>query len=372
MKRGNPTRVGPTRGVGPGAGLVVGLWVAVASAGTIETIAGTGQPQNNGDEGPALHINVGDPFGVELGPDGGLYICEVRNHRILRLDLRDGTLRTVVGSGQKGYAGDGGPPRAAQLNEPYEVRFDAAGNMYWVEMQNHVVRKLDARTQTVHTVAGSGQRGFGGDGGPATAALLNIPHSIALDAAGNLYIADIGNHRIRKVDAASGTITTIAGNGQRQPPVEGQPAADRPLLGPRALIVEGPTLWIALREGHAVWRMDLTRGTLHHVAGTGQRGFAGDGGPAKTAQLDGPKGIALGPDRCLYVADTENHAIRKIDPARGMITTVAGRGPQHRGYGGDGGPATEAWMDRPHGVCVGPDGTIYVGDSLNHRVRRIR
>jgi sugar lactone lactonase YvrE len=341
-------------------------------AQTIQTIAGTGQPSNNGDEGPALELNVGDPFGVELGPDGGLYICEVRNHRILRLDLKQGTLRTVVGSGQKGYAGDGGPPRKAQLNEPYEVRFDTAGNLYWVEMQNHVVRKLDARTQTVHTVAGTGQRGFSGDGGPAKAAQLSIPHSIALDTAGNLYIADIGNHRIRKVDAATGIITTIAGNGQRQLPVEGQPAADRPLLGPRALVVDGNVLWIALREGHAVWKMDLASGILRHVAGTGERGFSGDGGPATSAQLDGPKGIALGPDRCLYVADTENHAIRKIDLTRGTIHTVAGRGREHRGYGGDGGPAHQALLDRPHGVCVGPDGTIYVGDSLNHRVRRIR
>lgn len=362
----------PTTAVLLAVGGSAGGPVTLLSAATIETIAGTGQPQNNGDEGPARAVNIGDPFGVELGPDGGLYICEVRNHRILRLDLEKDLVRTVVGSGQKGYAGDGGPPRAAELNEPYEVRFDAAGNMYWVEMQNHVVRKLDARTQTVHTVAGTGQRGFSGDGGPATAALLNIPHSIALDTAGNLYIADIGNHRVRKVEASTGRITTIAGNGQRQLPIEGQPAADHPLLGPRALVVDGTVLWIALREGHAVWRMDLTSGILTHVAGTGQRGFSGDGGPAKTAQFDGPKGIALGPDRCLYVADTENHAIRKIDLTAGTIRTVAGRGPQHRGYGGDGGPATDALMDRPHGVCVGPDGTIYVGDSLNHRVRRIR
>jgi sugar lactone lactonase YvrE len=118
--------------------------------------------------------------------------------------------------------------------------------------------------------------------------------------------------------------------------------------------------------------MDLASGILRHVAGTGERGFSGDGGPATSAQLDGPKGIALGPDRCLYVADTENHAIRKIDLTRGTIHTVAGRGREHRGYGGDGGPAHQALLDRPHGVCVGPDGTIYVGDSLNHRVRRIR
>src|SRR5207253_2778917 len=156
-----------------------------------------------------------------------------------------------------------------------------------------------------------------------------------------------------------------------QQPVDGQPAADKPMIGPRALFVDGDTLWIALREGHAVWRMDLARGVLNHVAGTGQRGFTGDGGPASSATLDGPKGIAVGPDKCVYVADTENNAIRKIDLASGTISTIAGSGPQHKGDSGDGGPATSARMDRPHGVCIGPDGAIYIGDTLTHRVRRV-
>ena len=188
----------------------------------------------------------------------------------------------------------------------------------------------------------------------------------------NLYIADIANHRIRKVDAKTGTITTIAGNGERQQPTDGQTAAGKPMLGPRALFVDGGTLWIALREGHAVWRMDLRSGILKHIAGTGSRGFTGDGGPAKQATLDGPKGIAIGPDKFVYVADTENHAVRKIDLASGNISTIAGSGPQHKGGSGDGGLATAATMDRPHGICVGPDGAVYIGDTLNHRVRRIK
>jgi sugar lactone lactonase YvrE len=200
---------------------------------------------------------------------------------------------------------------------------------------------------------------------------MSSPHSIALDGADNLYIADIGNHRIRKVDAKTGVITTIAGNGERKQPAEG-PAADRPMLGPRALFIDGDTMWIALREGHAVWRMDLKSGMLRHVAGTGQKGFEGDGGPAKTATFNGPKGIAIGPDHCVYVADTENHAIRKIDLAPGTITTIAGRGPDHKGAEGDGGPATRATMDRPHGICVGPGGAVYIGDTLTHRVRRVK
>jgi streptogramin lyase len=342
------------------------------AAQTIETIAGTGAPDNNGDRGAATRINVGDPFGVEIGPDGALYICEVRNHRVRRLDLKSGELTTVAGSGTKGYSGDGGPANKAQLNEPYEVRFDRSGNMLFVEMQNQLVRKVNVKTGVISTVAGTGQKGFGGDGGPATAAHFSSPHSIALDAADNLYIADIGNHRIRRVDAKTGIITTIAGNGERQPPVDGQTATGKPMIGPRALFIDGDTLWIALREGHAVWRMDLRTALLKHVAGTGKMGFTGDGSPASAATFNGPKGIAIGPDKCVYVADTENHAIRKIDLAAGIVSTIAGSGPQHKGSAGDGGAATSATMDRPHGICVGPDGTVYVGDTLNHRVRRIK
>lgn len=354
--------------------LMVGLSSSLngsLSAQTMATIAGTGKPEDSGDSGTALTKNIGDPFGVEIGPDGALYICEVRNHRVWRLDLKSHELKVVAGNGTKGYSGDGGPATKAQLNEPYEVRFDKAGNMLFVEMQNQLVRKVDAKTGVISTVAGTGAKGFSGDGGKATAATMSSPHSITLDAADNLFIADIANHRIRKVDAKSNIITTIAGNGERKQPSTG-PAAGKPMLGPRALFIDGETLWIALREGHAVWRMDLKSGMLTHVSGTGQKGFEGDGGPAKTATFNGPKGIAIGPDKCVYVADTENHAIRKIDLASGQISTVAGRGPDHKGATGDGGPATAATMDRPHGICLGPDGALYIGDTLTHRVRRVK
>jgi DNA-binding beta-propeller fold protein YncE len=338
----------------------------------IETVAGTGQAENNGDVGSALKLNVGDPFGVEFGPDGALYICEVRNHRLRRLDLATGQISTVAGTGRQGYSGDGGPATAADLNEPYEIRFDKAGNLYVVEMRNHIVRRIDASTGKISTVAGTGMQGFGGDGGLAVKATLSQPHSIALDGYGNLYIADIGNHRIRRVDLQTGVIDTIAGNGQRALPREKQTALGNPLLGPRALFIDGDTMWIALREGHSVWRMNNNDGALHHVAGRGQRGFSGDGGSASQATFDGPKGIAIGPDKNLYVVDTENHAIRKIDTASGTITTIAGRGPTHPGGDGDSGPATKARMNRPHGICVAADGGIYIGDTLNHRVRRIK
>jgi DNA-binding beta-propeller fold protein YncE len=340
------------------------------AATTIDTVAGTGAPASNGDAGPALATNIGEPFGVAIGPDGALYVTEIHDHRVLRVDLKTGDLAAVAGCGQKGYSGDGGPATAAELNEPYEVRFDPAGNMLFVEMQNHVVRRVDARTGVISTVAGTGQAGFTGDGGPATAAQFRQPHSIAIADDGAIYVADIGNHRIRRIDPKSGIVESIAGSAERRAPIEGQRALGHPLLGPRALFIADGELWIALREGHSVWRMRLADGVLHHVAGDGHAGYAGDGGPAAAARFNGPKGIAIDGAGNVLVADTENHAIRRIDAKTGVISTLAGNGAA--GGGGDGGPAAAAQLNRPHGVCVDADGAAYIGDTLNHRVRRVK
>lgn len=336
---------------------------------TIRTVAGAGQPENNGNSGAALQLNIGDPFGVEIGPDGALYATEVRNHRVWRIDRKSGQAKVVAGSGEKGYAGDGGPAVDARLNEPYEVRFDAEGNMYFVEMQNHLVRRVDAKTGMISTVAGTGEPGFAGDGGPAMRAQFRQPHSIALDGRGGLYVADIGNHRIRRIDLEKATIETIAGSSERRLPEEGQTARGHPILGPRALFIRESVMWIALREGHSVWRMNLSEGKLFRVAGSGARGYDGDGGPALNATFDGPKGIALDAAGNIYIADTENHTIREVDGQTGVITTLAGSGRQ--GVAGDGAPATQAQLSRPHGICVDADGVVYVGDTLNHRIRSV-
>jgi streptogramin lyase len=335
----------------------------------ITTIAGTGQPEDGGDGGLATKTNIGEPFGVEIGPNGALYITEVRNHRVRRLDLKSGELTTVAGCGKKGYSGDGGPATEAQLNEPYEVSFDKAGNMYLVEMQNHLVRVVDAKSKVIRTIAGTGKAGFAGDGGPAVKAEFRQPHSIALDDAGNVYIADIGNHRIRRIDAKTGIIDSIAGNGEKQLPQDGEGAKGKPVLGPRSLCISGERLWVCLREGNSVWRLDLKQDRWQHVAGTGKQGYTGDQGDAQTATFAGPKGIALGPDGAIFVADTENNVIRKIRSS--TITTIAGSGPKSAGLPGDGGEATKAVLARPHGVCVGPDGAVYIGDTNHHRVRRV-
>ena len=338
-------------------------------AAEVKTIAGTGKAAYAGDGGPAVKAGVGGPFGLVVGPDGALYVCETTNHVIRRIDLKTGRISTVAGSGKKGYAGDGGPATKALLNEPYEVRFDSAGNMYFVEMRNHIVRRVDAKTGRISTVAGTGQPGFSGDGGPAVKARLKVPHSIALDNAGQLYICDIGNHRVRRVDLKTGVISTFAGTGQRKPTPDGAPLTGTPLNGPRALDFDGKaSLYLALREGNAVYRIDLKKYTLHHVAGTGKKGYAGDGGDAKQALLSGPKGIAIGPHGDVFLADTESHTIRVIRRG-GTIETLVGDG--RRGDGPDGDPR-KCRLDRPHGVFVDRQGTVYIGDSSNNRVRRLR
>ena len=326
----------------------------------IDTVAGNGNP-----------AIVGQPFGVQFGPDDRLYICEVGNHRILRLDMASGKLTTTAGTGEAGYSGDGGPAMNARLNEPYEVRFDQRGNMYFVEMRNHLVRRVAAEDGTISTVAGTGEHGFNAEKGVATSVLLSHPHSIALDDQGNLYIADIGNHRIRRVDLQRGMLETIAGTGEKEMPRHLQTARGNPIVGPRALYVDGRTMWIALREGHSVWKLDLDTGLLSHVAGTGEKGYSGDGGAALEATFNGPKGIAVGPDGNVVVVDTENQVIRRIDIRSGIISTIAGAGPNARGYGGDNGSAVAAKLDRPHGICAGKDEAVYIGDTNNHRVRRV-
>ncbi|MCE9608404.1 MAG: hypothetical protein K8U03_26270 [Planctomycetia bacterium] len=349
-----------------------GIAIHLTEAALIDTVVGSGRGTNNGPTGKALETNVNQPFGVAFGPDGALYICERGMHRIRRWDAKTGEVSTYAGSGKLGFAGDGGPAIEALIAEPHELRFDRAGNLYWTDMANHVIRRVDAKTKTISTFAGiGGKAGFSGDGGPATEALLKTPHSLAFDAMENLYIADIGNHRIRRVDAKAGVITTVAGNGEKAIPLEGATAVGSPIFGPRALDIDGETMWIALREGSSVWRLDLAKGTLHHVSGTGKRGFAVVEGPAKDAQYDSPKGIAVGPDKLVYVVDSSNHLIRRIDPAKGTVSIVAGV-PKTAKFSGDGGPATEAHLANPHAIGFAPDGTIFIGDSDNHRVRRVK
>ena len=312
---------------------------------------------------------IAEPFGVAVGPDGWLYFCDLGNHRIRRVDLQGHTVETVVGSSRKGNAGDGGLATEADIEQPYELRFDAAGNLVFVDMTAHVVRRVHAATGRIETVAGNGEAGFSGDGGPATAAMLRQPHSIEIAQDGAILVCDIGNHRIRRIDPGTGFIDTFAGTGEQAPTPPGAPIADAPLNGPRSLAFDDAgdrsELFLTLREGNAVLCIDMQRGRIDHVAGNGQFGYAGDGGDARSASLAGPKGIAVSGDD-IYIADTESHTVRRIDRASGRIDTVLGDGQNHDGPDGD---PRHCGLARPHGVYATPDGRIFVGDTDNHRVR---
>ncbi len=351
------------------------ILVLVISHGSMDaqetvTIAGTGVAGYGGDGDRGVLAQIDQPFGLVIGPDGDLYFCEVGSHVIRRLNLISGRISTAAGTGRKGYSGNDGPALKADLNEPYEVRFDAEGNMYFVEMMNHVVRRVDERTKTISLVAGSGVAGFDGDGGAATDAQLNRPHSIALDNRQQLYICDIGNHRIRNVDLKTGKIATFAGTGKQGPTVDGATIISVDLNGPRALDFDGKhNLALALREGNTIFEIDLHCGTIHHRAGNGQAGYQGDGEDAKHALLSGPKGVAYATNGDIYFADTESHTIRVYRAGNRIVDTVLGDGK--RGDGPDG-EARKCELDRPHGVFVDASGRIFVGDSNNHKVRLIR
>jgi len=338
-----------------------------ASAASVSTFAGTGAKGFSGDGGPAAAAQLNNVFGVARGPDGALYVCDTDNHRIRRIDAA-GVIETYAGNGQRGYAGDGGPATKASLNQPYELAWDRAGHLFFVDIGTHTVRRIDARTRVITTVAGTGARGFSGDAGPATVAQLTQPHSLAFDAAGALYICDIGNNRIRRVDLATGLITTWAGTGEKRTAPDGSPITGSPLHGPRALAF-GPdgTCWLALREGNALLRLDPKANTLRRVAGTGKSGFTGNGGPALAATLAGPKGVALDAAGNVYLADTESHSIRYLDIKRGTLELLVGNGQKADGPDGD--DPLKCQLDRPHGVFVDRDGAVFIGDSENHRVR---
>ena len=346
------------------------ILVFAGYAKSVETVLGTGEAGYSGDGGPAVQAKMRGPFGVVRGPDGCLYVCDTYNHCMRKIDTK-GIVTTVAGIGEKkGYSGDGGLATEALLNEPYEVRFDEDGDMYFVEMMNHVIRKVDMKTGKISTVAGTGKKGFSGDGGIARKAMFNRPHSIQFGPDGDLYVCDIGNHRIRRVSMKTGKISTFSGTGKKGKTRNGGKIGKVDLNGPRAIDVVGNTMWLALREGNAVYRMEMDKGTIHHVAGTGKKGFSGNGGPAKLATLSGPKGIAVGPKGNIYLADTESHTVRMIDLKTGKLELFAGDGK--KGDGPEGEDPKKCRMDRLHGVFVDKDGAVYVGDTNTHRIRVFR
>ncbi len=342
---------------------------ASPSVGTIRTVVGSGEQGYSGDGGPTAEAKLNQPFDVTIGPDGAMYFSDTFNHCIRRVDRKTGRITTVAGCGRKEYSGDGGPATKAELNEPYGVVLDAEGNLFIVDRLNNCVRRVDGKTGVIATVAGTGKSGYSGDGGAANAAELREPNGIALNAGGTfLYIADVADQRVRVVDLRTKTIETFCGTGRKENDGDAGPANRASLFGPRAVHVDAAgNLYICQREGNSIRKVDAKTSLITTIAGTGRKGYSGDGGPAANATFNGPKEIDVDLAGNIFVVDTENQAIRRIDAKTGTVTTVAGNG--ERGGKGDGGPATAAQLDRPHGVVVDREGKIYIGDTNNHRIR---
>jgi len=304
---------------------------------------------------------LNEPFGMDF-LDGQVVLTEAGANRVVRLD-GTGKVTVLAGSGKRGFRDGAG--EAAEFAQPHNLAVAPDGTIYVADTMNHRVRKLEPKTGTVTTFAG-GEKGFAGDGGPAKDARFDQAYHVALDAgAKNLYVCDLGNRRIRKIDLGTGTITTAAGNGKRGVPPDGSVAADAPLVDPRAVAVDqAGRLWILERSGHALRVVES--GKVRTVAGTGQKGYGGDGGPALDAKMDGPKFLWIDPAGDVLVADTENHCVRKYVVKDGTIARVAGTA--RKGKDGAGGPATDVQLSRPHGVAIGPDGAMYISDSDNGRV----
>ena len=334
--------------------------------GKIQTLVGTGEAGYSGDGGPANQATLREPFMCAFDQTGNLYLCEAKNHIVRRIDHNTGFITTVAGTGEVGYSGDGGPATQAKFNEPYSLTVGQNGDIYVVDRLNAAVRKVEAATGTITTVAGTGEPGYSGDGGPGSQARIREPNDCFLDGKGALLIADIQDQRIRRLDLATGTITTFAGNGEKVRTGDGLPAQQASIFGARAVCMDATgNTYIAEREGNGVRKVDAY-GVMSTLAGTGERGYSGDGCPAIAADWGAPKAIRCDGQDNIIVVDTENHAIRKIDATTGIVTTIAGG---HLGDGGDGEIATNAGLARPHGCAIASDGTIYIADSNNHRVR---
>ena len=318
---------------------------------------------------PATEVALHEPFAVDFDAGGNMYIAELEGGRILSV-TPDGNLTRIAGYPDKRDYGDGGRSARATFNGMHHLLAGPDGSLLVADTWNHRVRRIDLVKKTIGPWAGTGKTGFSGDGGPALEAEFGGIYCLALGPTRDvLYLADLDNRRIRAIDLASATVSTFAGNGEQGVPEDGALASDAPLVDPRAVAVDSQSnVYIVERSGHALRVVDH-EGRIRTVAGTGQAGSGGDDGPAIQAQLNGPKHLCIDANDCVVIADTENHVIRKYWPDTGKITRIAGTG--HEGAAGIDGPAQEVQLSRPHGVTIGPEGQLYISDSGNGRILRI-
>ena len=338
--------------------------------GTINTVAGNENWIYGGDGTPATFSSIFLPFGIALNAAGDLFITDTSNDRIRKVLASDGNIYTVAGNGIISATGDGGPATQATVNNPSSIALDGAGNVFFTDSGNNAIRRVDAFTGIITTVVGTlGKHGYSGDGGPATSSLLNTPNGIAFDLAGNLYIADTGNNAIRRLDAVTGVITTFAGTGQPGYSGEGGNATAAALNAPWSVTpAPNGTLYIADQGNHCVRAVD-TSNIIRTVIGMHQRGFQGDGGQATQALLNAPANVAIDVIGNIYVADSGNNVIRKVISKTGIISTIAGNTSES--ITGDDGPATQAGLYGPYTMALDGFGNLYMADVFHNRIRRV-
>jgi sugar lactone lactonase YvrE len=342
----------------------------VAATGIIQTVAGNGTPGFSGDGGPATSAELTQPSGVSVDGAGNIYIADDGNQRIRKVTAGNHIIQTVAGNGTQGFGGDGGVATSAELFDPYGVCVDGSGNIFIADTDNHRIREVTSGTGTIQTVAGNGTPGFTGDGGLATGAELRQPSGVSVDGAGNIYIADDGNQRIRKVTAGNHIIQTVAGNGTQGFGGDGGVATSAELDDPLGVFIDGTgNIFIVDTANFRVREVASATGIIQTAAGNGTYGFSGDGGAATSAELDFPSGVFVDAAGNIFFADSSNNRVREVVAATGLIETVAGNGAF--GFSGDGGVATSAQLDQPEGVFVDHSGNIFISDSLNNRIREV-
>jgi len=318
-----------------------------------------------------IDTKLSEPFGVDFDSSGAMYVIEYGGHRLIKVKV--GKAQVIAGTGEKGFSGDGGPASKAQLNSPHNLAITPDDTLFIADSFNSRVRKVDPKTGIITTFAGTGQRGFSGDGGPADKADFGNIYCVAFDANfQHMYLADLDNRRIRAVDMKSGLVSTVAGNGKKGVPKDGEDAKDQPLVDPRAVAADGRgNVYVLERSGNALRVVDAS-GKIKTVAGTGKAGYSGDFGPAIKAMLNGPKHLCVYGNGVL-IADTENHVIRQYKADDGTIEPVMGTGRAGAKFHEGGG---ECELSRPHGVFVRQGylfkDYIYVADSENNRILRAK
>ncbi len=369
-KQLSPPRSRPASRTRPAARLRVEDLESRLAPAVITTVAGTGSYGYGGDGGPATSAMLYLPFATAVDSSGNVFIADTYNSRIREVVKATGAIVTVAGTGSPVYNGDNIPATSANIGRPNGVAVDASGNLFIADTYNNRIREVVKATGNIITIAGTGSIGFSGDGGPATAAKLNYAFAVAVDASGNVYFADQGNNRVREIVKATGTIITVAGTGSASYNGDNIPATSAMLNQPNGVAVDAAgNVYIADWHNSRIREVVKATGTIITVAGTGSPGFSGDNGLATSAMLNYPGGVAVDGSGNIFIADSSNARIREVVRATGVITTVAGTGTA--GFGGDGGPATAAQINLPYGVSVDASGNVYFADSNNHRIRAL-